>query len=84
MIQERKKRGRRWLALLLCMLMILPSNFGFAMAAGAEDTGLCEHHPAHTADCGYAAAVEGQTCQHEHDESCGYAAAVPETPCDKE
>ena len=83
MMREGKKRGRRWLALLLCMLMILSSNFSFAVAAGAEDTGLCEHHTAHTADCGYAAAVEGQPCQHEHDESCGYAAAVPKPSCDK-
>ncbi len=83
MKREGKKRGRRCLAGLLCMLMLLPSNFGFAVAAGAEDTGLCEHHTAHTAECGYVAAVEGQPCTHVHDDTCGYAAAVPETPCDK-
>ena len=82
-MMREKKRGRRWLALLLCMLMILSSNFSFAVAAGAEDTGLCEHHPAHTADCGYIEATAIQPCQHVHDENCGYVAAVPETPCDK-
>lgn len=34
---------------------------------------LCEHHPEHTTECGYEAAIEGHACTHEHDESCGYA-----------
>ena len=52
--------------------------------AAAYTGGLCEHHPAHTADCGYVEAVEGRPCNHVHDEDCGYQAAVEEVPCDKE
>ena len=83
MSQGKKRIGRRWLAVLLCIVMVLSLNAGFAMAEGVDDTGLCEHHTAHTAECGYVAAVEGQPCQHVHDDTCGYVAAVPETPCDK-
>ena len=83
MSQGKKRIGRRWLAVLLCIVMVLSLNAGFAMAEGVDDTGLCEHHTAHTAECGYVAAVEGQPCQHVHDDTCGYVAAVPETQCDK-
>ncbi len=44
-----------------------------AAAFAAEDperTGLCEHHPAHTAQCGYTPATEGSPCGHEHTEDC--------------
>lgn len=38
----------------------LPAN---AWAVEATDTeGLCEHHPEHTAECGYAPAEPGQPC----------------------
>lgn len=49
----------------------------------ADNTGICVHHPEHTAECGYVAAVEGTPCTHVHDETCGYAEAVEEIPCDK-
>lgn len=49
----------------------------------ADNTGICVHHPKHTAKCGYVAAVEGTPCTHVHDETCGYAEAVEEIPCDK-
>lgn len=49
----------------------------------ADNTGICVHHPKHTAECGYVAAVEGTPCTHVHDETCGYAEAVEEIPCDK-
>lgn len=62
---------------------MLLSMVGAAAPVSSEepDTGLCEHHPEHTADCGYAAPTEGSPCLHVHDESCGYAEPVPETPC---
>lgn len=42
----------------------------FPLSAYAEGTaagGLCEHHPEHTAGCGYA---EGTPCSHEHTGAC--------------
>ena len=83
MMQKGKKRGKQLLALLLCMIMLMPTSFGSALAAGVDDTGLCEHHTEHTADCGYIAAVEGHECNHQHDETCGYVEAVPGVDCDK-
>ena len=32
--------------------------------------GLCEHHPEHTAECGYVEAVKGHACGHEHTPDC--------------
>ena len=42
------------------------------MEAGvsAVHTGLCEHHPEHTEDCGYTEGTEGADCEHEHTEDC--------------
>ncbi|MCR1917947.1 prealbumin-like fold domain-containing protein [Frisingicoccus caecimuris] len=81
--KKRKHWAKKLMALFLCLCMLLPMRANFAFAAKTEDTGLCEHHPEHTAECGYAAAVEASPCTHVHDESCGYIEAVPETPCDK-
>ena len=54
-----------------------------ATALFAEDgTGLCEHHPEHTEECGYSEGL-GHICTHEHDEFCGYREWSPEVPCDK-
>lgn len=65
-----------------------------AITVIAEETGLCEHHPAHTAECGYAEAVEGVPCTHicgdecavscihtAHDELCNYVETVTGSPC---
>lgn len=78
-----RKRIRQWLALLLCLCMLFPSTAAYAEGEEAPaDTGsLCEHHPAHTADCGYAKAVDGQACTHQHDETCGYQEPIEEVPC---
>ena len=62
---------------------MLPFGGNYVFAEGAADTGLCKHHPEHTAECGYQEAAEAKPCQHKHDESCGYIEAVPEIPCDK-
>lgn len=40
-----------------------------AWAAGPSDN-LCEHHPEHTAECGYTEGSEGTPCNHEHTEVC--------------
>lgn len=50
---------RRGAALALALAMVLPMGL---TARAAEEDGLCEHHPSHTADCGYAATGE---CTHE-------------------
>ena len=78
-------RRPRWLAALLCICIILPYLNGFTLSASAqppEQEGLCEHHPAHTKECGFAAETPEQPCNHQHDESCGYIPAQPEIPCD--
>ena len=36
----------------------------------AAETGLCEHHPAHTEECGYREAEPGHPCEHEHTADC--------------
>ncbi|MGN0278456.1 MAG: hypothetical protein ACI4C4_03780 [Lachnospiraceae bacterium] len=50
--------GKRWLAILMSICLIgtmLPIS---ARAEnGTTNTGLCEHHTEHTAECGYAAPV---------------------------
>lgn len=65
---------------------LLSLGFGLCLAVGllplevrakqGED-GLCPHHMAHTEECGFRAAVEGEAaaaaCAHEHDAVCGYA-----------
>ena len=80
----RTSKGRRWAALLLCLTMVFSTVGADSPASGADpDTGLCEHHPAHTAECGYIAPSEGSPCQHVHDERCGYAPPMPGVPCDK-
>ena len=82
---------KRIISMLLAIFMVvgLLPNTAFA----AEGDNLCDHHTEHTADCGYAPAVEGSPCTHEcgeecaeacthvHDEACGYVEAVAEVPC---
>ena len=75
--------------LVLCMVLGMMPVSAFA----AETDNLCDHHTEHTADCGYAPAVEGSPCTHEcgeecaeacghvHDELCGYVEAAAEVPC---
>ena len=67
-------RWKRPAAFLLAAAMIftMPGVPASAVEAGASavHTGLCEHHPEHTEDCGYTEGTEGAACEHEHDESC--------------
>ena len=68
-------RRKRWLALLLSLSLIgtmLPIPARAEEEGTGAGTGLCGHHTEHTADCGYAEAVEGQACEHTHDDGCGY------------
>lgn len=73
------KKMKKWISALLCLCMLVQN---FPMVAFAAEDNLCEHHPEHTAECGYAAAVTGADCTHVcGDGSCSYAAAVEEVPC---
>ena len=49
--------------------------------AVTEQEGLCVHHPAHTAACGYEPETEAGVCTHVHDESCGYVVPTAGSPC---
>ena len=67
-------KWKRPAAFLLAAAMIftMPGVPAFAVEAGASavHTGLCEHHPEHTEDCGYTEGTEGAACKHEHTEDC--------------
>ena len=69
-----KWKWKRPAAFLLAAAMIftMPGVPAFAVEAGASavHTGLCEHHPEHTEDCGYTEGTEGAACKHEHTEDC--------------
>lgn len=62
----------------LCMVLTLLPAMAFAEDGDLQNGGtaigassLCEHHPAHTADCGYTEGTAESPCGHQHDESCG-------------
>ena len=61
-----KKRIMPWL---LSAALIAGTAGAPVYATGTEPLvgGLCEHHPEHTADCGYS---EGTPCTHEHNDDC--------------
>ena len=63
--------GKRLLAMVLCLSMVLSMAPVPSFAEG------CNHHPEHTAECGYVAEVAYQPCGHEHDAACGYQEAAP-------
>lgn len=56
----------------LCLNLIPLQVFAAAweMKQTAEPNGICEHHPSHTAECGYAEAVPETPCAHVHTEDC--------------
>ena len=67
------KLKKRIAALLMAGTMVcstLPVNV-LAVENSNQNVGdLCEHHPQHTADCGYTEGIEGTPCTHEHNEDC--------------
>lgn len=68
------RQRKRITALLMAGLMVftnLPVN---ALAVEKTETGgLCEHHPEHTAECGYTEGVDGTPCNHQHKGNGGEA-----------
>lgn len=80
-------KKNKFLSLLMAVVMLF-SVCVTGVPAFAENTivltsELCEHHPTHTAECGYEEAIEGSPCTHVHDVNCGYAEPSEEVPCDK-
>jgi len=73
-MNKMKWKWKRPAAFLLAAAMIftMPGVPASAVEAGASavHTGLCEHHPEHTEDCGYTEGTEGAACEHEHTEDC--------------
>lgn len=72
------KPKRKIISLLLCAAMLLsfcPTSV-FAEAAAQDGgvsigaSGLCEHHPEHTEDCGYTEGTPGALCNHKHTDEC--------------
>ena len=66
------KQRKRIAAFVLAAAMVfstLPLNV-LAVEIPTVAAGLCEHHPEHTADCGYTEGTEGTPCNHEHNEDC--------------
>ena len=61
---HRFRRGLRAVFALVLVLSLVPVS-----AMAAEEDGLCEHHTAHDAQCGYAPAVEAANCTHACTES---------------
>ena len=53
---------KRFLSLLLCGAMLFSLCPQAAFAEGGSAGGLCEHHPQHTAECGYTEGGHGTPC----------------------
>lgn len=67
MVRKYQKRIFAWfLSAIMAMTMCLTSVY----ANEAEEQGLCEHHPVHTAECGYVAEVPETPCRHVHADEC--------------
>ena len=65
------KQRKRIAALLAAGVMLFSSLPANALGEERQTTGsLCEHHPAHTAECGYAEGTEGTPCNHQHTDEC--------------
>jgi len=68
----RNGKHARGFSLLLCAVL-LAGQLGttiYAEGTASDTEGLCEHHPEHTAECGYEEAVEGHPCEHVHTDDC--------------
>ena len=68
-----RNKLRRPLAFLLSAVMIVTMSGTPVHAVadrGQPETGLCEHHTAHTDDCGYQEETPETPCGHEHTEDC--------------
>ena len=75
-MQRRKRWSSRIAAIALSAAMVFTMTPSVGVMAATTDgaksvsVGLCEHHPEHTADCGYVAGTEGTPCTHVHTDDC--------------
>ena len=68
-----KKFPKRLLTFLLAVTMMITVSYNPVYAEDETlqpQTGLCEHHTVHTADCGYTEGTTGSPCSHEHTADC--------------
>lgn len=76
------RKIRQLLLMLMALILCLASVPAAAVDGAARPTeGLCIHHPAHDAACGYQEGTPAQPCNHVHDAACGYQAAGTASPC---
>ena len=77
------RKIRQLLLKLMALILCLASAPAAAVDGAARPTeGLCIHHPAHDAACGYQEGTPAQPCTHVHDAACGYREPIGEVPCD--
>lgn len=78
------RKIRQLLLMLMAPILCLASVPAAAVDGAARPTeGLCIHHPAHDAACGYQEGTPAQPCNHVHDAACGYREPIGEVPCDQ-
>lgn len=78
------RKIRQLLLMLMALILCLASVPAAAVDGAARPTeGLCIHHPAHDAACGYQEGTPAQPCNHVHDAACGYREPIGEVPCDQ-
>ncbi len=68
-MKKQKGKKKAFLAVLLSAAVICQTFPAYSLAAQGPD-GICPHHTAHTAECGYREAVTGAPCNHQHTEEC--------------
>lgn len=78
------RKIRQLLLMLMALILCLASVPAAAVDGAARPTeGLCIHHSAHDAACGYQEGTPAQPCTHVHDAACGYREPIGEVPCDQ-
>lgn len=78
------RKIRQLLLMLMALILCLASVPAAAVDGAARPTeGLCIHHQAHDAACGYQEGTPAQPCNHVHDAACGYREPIGEVPCDQ-
>lgn len=70
-----KRRGQKIVSMALTIAMLFTMtgmNTVFAQEGGTTigASGLCEHHPQHTPECGYTEGTPEVPCAHEHTDEC--------------
>ena len=73
------ERMKKVFSILLCLCMVLQYVPTTAFAVDAAESGLCEHHAEHTAECGYGADDYGSVCTY-HCHICHVQSKVDALP----